>query len=97
MNENKWDTFKQCSIYFCVGCILNKLLQFSINYHFLLYNCGIIWFSVSEGELFMKQDTALLIIDGWEIHPSIAPREEDIIIQKYTQDSFHETNPSTRT
>jgi nicotinamidase-related amidase len=29
---------------------------------------------------------------GWEIHPSITPVEEDIIIQKYTPDSFHETN-----
>jgi nicotinamidase-related amidase len=29
---------------------------------------------------------------GWEIHPSITPIEEDIIIQKYTPDSFHETN-----
>jgi nicotinamidase-related amidase len=29
---------------------------------------------------------------GWEIHSSNYPMEEDIIIQKYTPDSFHETN-----
>lgn len=29
---------------------------------------------------------------GWEIHPSIAPIEGDIVVQKQTPDSFHETN-----
>ncbi len=29
---------------------------------------------------------------GWEIHPSIAPIKGDIVIQKQTPDSFHETN-----
>lgn len=29
---------------------------------------------------------------AWEIHPAIAPVEGDIIIQKYTPDSFYETN-----
>ncbi|MFC4559204.1 cysteine hydrolase family protein [Virgibacillus kekensis] len=29
---------------------------------------------------------------GWEIHPQIAPRENDVIIQKNTPDSFFETS-----
>ncbi|SFL06221.1 Nicotinamidase-related amidase [Paenibacillus sp. 1_12] len=29
---------------------------------------------------------------GWEIHPEIAPSEQDVKIQKYTPDSFHNTN-----
>ncbi len=29
---------------------------------------------------------------GWEIHPSIAPVEEDLVVQKQTPDAFHETN-----
>ncbi|AJY73663.1 cysteine hydrolase family protein [Paenibacillus beijingensis] len=29
---------------------------------------------------------------AWNIHPMIAPHVEDTIIQKYTPDSFHETN-----
>ncbi|MHA2496055.1 MAG: cysteine hydrolase family protein [Candidatus Hodarchaeales archaeon] len=29
---------------------------------------------------------------GWEIHPSIAPIEGDLVIQKKTPDAFHETN-----
>lgn len=29
---------------------------------------------------------------GWEIHRAIAPSEQDLIIQKYVPDSFHETN-----
>ncbi|MDT0124375.1 cysteine hydrolase family protein [Paenibacillus sp. RRE4] len=29
---------------------------------------------------------------GWEIHPSIAPLEGDLIVEKETPDSFHETN-----
>ncbi len=29
---------------------------------------------------------------GWEIHPSIAPVEEDIVVQKKTPDAFHETS-----
>jgi len=29
---------------------------------------------------------------GWEIHPSITPIEGDIVVQKQTPDSFHETN-----
>lgn len=28
---------------------------------------------------------------GWYIHPSISPLPEDLIIQKFTPDSFHET------
>lgn len=32
---------------------------------------------------------------GWEIHPSITPIEGDLVIQKHTPDSFHETNLST--
>lgn len=32
---------------------------------------------------------------GWAIHPSIAPMSGDVIIQKYTPDSFHETNLHT--
>ncbi len=28
---------------------------------------------------------------GWEIHPSIAPGADDMVIQKWTPDSFHET------
>ncbi|WP_199618298.1 cysteine hydrolase family protein [Paenibacillus alkalitolerans] len=29
---------------------------------------------------------------AWNIHPAIAPGNTDIIIQKHTPDSFHETN-----
>ena len=29
---------------------------------------------------------------GWEIHPSIAPVEGDVVVQKQTPDAFHETN-----
>ena len=29
---------------------------------------------------------------GWEIHPSMAPVEGDIVVQKKTPDAFHETN-----
>ncbi|QYR23588.1 cysteine hydrolase [Paenibacillus sp. sptzw28] len=29
---------------------------------------------------------------GWNIHPMIAPASGDIVIQKHTPDSFHETN-----
>ncbi len=29
---------------------------------------------------------------GWEIHPSIAPVEIDVVVQKRTPDAFHETN-----
>lgn len=29
---------------------------------------------------------------GWNIHPSIVPIEEEIIVQKRTPDSFHNTN-----
>jgi nicotinamidase-related amidase len=29
---------------------------------------------------------------GWEIHPSIAPHETEIVIEKTTPDSFHETS-----
>ncbi|WP_336773314.1 cysteine hydrolase family protein [Paenibacillus sp. MMO-58] len=29
---------------------------------------------------------------GWEIHSAIAPAPQDLIIQKYVPDSFHETN-----
>lgn len=29
---------------------------------------------------------------GWQIHPSIAPVEGDVVIQKKTPDAFHETN-----
>ena len=29
---------------------------------------------------------------GWEIHPSISPVKEDVVIQKKTPDAFHETN-----
>lgn len=29
---------------------------------------------------------------GWEIHPSIAPVEGDVVVQKKTPDSFHKTN-----
>lgn len=29
---------------------------------------------------------------GWEIHPSIAPIEGELVIQKHTPDAFHETN-----
>lgn len=32
---------------------------------------------------------------GWEIHPSIAPIEGDLVIQKHTPDAFHETNLRT--
>lgn len=28
----------------------------------------------------------------WEIHPSVSPQEGDLVIQKWTPDSFHETN-----
>lgn len=28
----------------------------------------------------------------WEIHPSISPKEGEPVIQKWTPDSFHETN-----
>ncbi|QSO54307.1 cysteine hydrolase [Alicyclobacillus curvatus] len=28
---------------------------------------------------------------GWYIHPSISPLKEDVIIQKFTPDAFHET------
>ncbi len=30
--------------------------------------------------------------DGWEIHPAIAPRTDDVVVQKATPDSFHNTN-----
>ena len=29
---------------------------------------------------------------GWEIHPSIAPVEGEVVVQKTTPDSFHKTN-----
>jgi nicotinamidase-related amidase len=29
---------------------------------------------------------------GWQIHPAITPDKGDIVIQKHTPDSFHETN-----
>lgn len=29
--------------------------------------------------------------EGWRIHPLIEPDEEDIVVLKYTPDSFHET------
>ena len=29
---------------------------------------------------------------GWEIHPSIAPIEGEIVVQKQTPDAFHETS-----
>ncbi|MFQ5758223.1 MAG: cysteine hydrolase family protein [Candidatus Bathyarchaeia archaeon] len=29
---------------------------------------------------------------GWEIHPSVAPVEENVVVQKQTPDAFHETN-----
>jgi nicotinamidase-related amidase len=29
---------------------------------------------------------------GWEIHPILTPETGDIVIQKHTPDSFHETN-----
>lgn len=29
---------------------------------------------------------------GWQIHPALSPRLDDIVIQKHTPDSFHETN-----
>jgi nicotinamidase-related amidase len=29
---------------------------------------------------------------GWKIHPSMAPLEGDIVVQKKTPDAFHETN-----
>ena len=29
---------------------------------------------------------------GWEIHPTIAPAEGDVVVQKETPDAFHETN-----
>lgn len=29
---------------------------------------------------------------GWKIHPSIAPIEGDVVVQKRTPDAFHETN-----
>ncbi len=28
----------------------------------------------------------------WGIHPSISPKKGDTVIQKWTPDSFHETN-----
>ena len=30
-------------------------------------------------------------IAGWHIHPAITPRDRDIVIQKHTPDSFHNT------
>jgi nicotinamidase-related amidase len=32
---------------------------------------------------------------GWEIHPALTPEKGDTVIQKYTPDSFHETNLQT--
>jgi nicotinamidase-related amidase len=29
---------------------------------------------------------------GWEIHPTLKPEKGDFVIQKFTPDSFHETN-----
>jgi nicotinamidase-related amidase len=29
---------------------------------------------------------------GWEIHPALAPQQGDTVIQKFTPDSFHETD-----
>ena len=29
---------------------------------------------------------------GWQIHPAVTPEQGDIVIQKHTPDSFHETN-----
>lgn len=40
----------------------------------------------AAGEPFAKNSP------GWNIHPVIAPVSGDIIIQKHTPDSFHETN-----
>ena len=33
---------------------------------------------------------------GWEIHPFIVPLEGDLIVEKGTPDSFHETNLHTK-
>lgn len=30
--------------------------------------------------------------EGWEIHPSLKPTSDDVIIHKETPDAFHETN-----
>ncbi|MFX0208584.1 MAG: cysteine hydrolase family protein [Candidatus Hodarchaeota archaeon] len=38
-----------------------------------------------------KGDPDELGTPGWDIHPSIAPIEGDILIQKTTPDGFHET------
>lgn len=29
---------------------------------------------------------------GWEIHPALKPEKGDFVIQKYSSDSFHDTN-----
>ena len=29
---------------------------------------------------------------GWQVHPLVTPEKGDVIIQKHTPDSFHETN-----
>lgn len=45
--------------------------------------------------IFVQHNESEGLVNGtndWEIHPSIAPREEDLVIQKWTPDSFHETN-----
>ncbi len=32
---------------------------------------------------------------GWEIHPALTPASDDVVIQKHTPDSFHETDLQT--
>ncbi|WP_195575534.1 cysteine hydrolase family protein [Paenibacillus sp. 1001270B_150601_E10] len=30
--------------------------------------------------------------EGWLIHPAVEPQEQDILVQKFTPDAFHETS-----
>ena len=49
--------------------------------------------------IYVQHNTGDDKLDGtplWEIHNDIAPTEQDTIIQKYTPESFHETNLETQ-
>lgn len=49
----------------------------------------------SDVPVIFVQHNDKVLVNGthdWEIHPSIRPIEGDTVIQKWTPDSFHETN-----
>jgi nicotinamidase-related amidase len=58
----------------------DQLALFSFDKNIYVQNNG------SEGEPDMPGTP------GWQIHPAVTPETGDIVIQKRTPDSFHETN-----